>query len=163
MWLPWRLKRNSTPRQRHWIDELNWYLFWYITISQSAKSHKATIYLQPPTYIHTDGIADPLADWAMIWNRPGIIKKGKPLPITCNRIKFTFPRLIWFCWAAIFLYFHQVLLVVWWLETHDTSGYVYALEKVSYQLISPTYLIRGLSSALTGDRFFFSYNIILRD
>ena len=78
----------------------------------------------------------------------GIIKKGKPLPITCNRIKFTFPRLIWFCCAAIFFYCHQVLSVVWWLETLDTSGSVYALEKVSYHLISPTYLIRGLSSAL---------------
>ena len=48
----------------------------------------------------------------------------------------------------MFFYFYQVLSVVWWLETLNTLGYVLALEKVSYQLISPTYLFRGLSSAL---------------
>ena len=48
----------------------------------------------------------------------------------------------------MFFYFYQVLLVVFWLETLNTLGYVLALEKVSYQLINPTYLFRGLSSAL---------------
>ena len=48
----------------------------------------------------------------------------------------------------MFFYFYQVLSVVWWLETLNTLGYVLALEKVSYQLKSPTYLFRGLSSAL---------------
>ena len=112
------------------------------------KKSQSNHFLTTPTYIHTGGIADPWADWAMISNRPGNNKKGRQLTIACNGIKFSFPRFIWFCWAAIFFYFHQVLSVLWWLETLDTSGYVWALEKVSFELISPTYMFKGLSSAL---------------
>ena len=64
----------------------------------------------------------------------------------------------------MFFYFYQVLSVVWWLETLNTLGYVLALEKVSYQLKSPTYLFRGLSSALSlsvmRKIFFIFYRVI---
>ena len=37
---------------------------------------------------------------------------------------FLFPGLLDFVERPYFFYFHQVLSVVWWLETLDTSGYV---------------------------------------
>ena len=126
-------------------------LFLLLNNIPKCKKSQSNHFLTTLTYIHTGGIADPWADWAMISNRPGNNKKGRQLTIACNGIKFSFPRFIWFCWAAIFFYFHQVLSVVWWLETLDTLGYVWALEQVSYELINPTYMFKGLRSALMLD------------
>ena len=127
------------------------YLVPFLVLNNITKCKKSQSnrFLTTPTYIHSDGIADTWADWAMISNRPGNNKKIEAAHHICNGIKFSFPRFIWFCWAAIFFYFHQVLSLVWWLETLDTSGYVWALEKVAYELISPTYMFKGFSSALS--------------
>ena len=148
LWYFWGLKAELNPKAA--TLDLYDYLVPCLVLDNIPKYKKSQSnhFLTTPTYIHTGGIADPWADWAMISNRPGNNKKRRQLTIACNGIKFSFPRFIWFCWAAIFFYFHQVLSVLWWLETLDTSGYVWALEKVSFELISPTYMFKGLSSAL---------------
>ena len=56
--------------------------FLVLNIIPKCKKSQSNHFLTTPTYIHTDGIADTQADWAMISNRPGNNKKGRQLPIT---------------------------------------------------------------------------------
>ena len=60
------------------------------------------------------------ADWTMISNRPAnnIKRESFHHSLQWNTVLHVFCWLIWFCWAAIFFYFHQVLWGLWcfWYE-----------------------------------------------
>ena len=92
------LKRNSTPGQRNWMNKLIWHLFLVLNNIPKYNKSQSNYFLTTPTYIHTDGNADPFADWAMISNRPGNNQKGEAAPhyLQLNQVLFSQVYLILF-------------------------------------------------------------------
>ena len=117
-----------------------------------SKNSQNTCFLTTSTYIQQNGIADPRADWAMISNRPGNDIKRESIhhAFSWTSVFFSQVNLI-LLWIAIFFYFHQVLLGVMWLLTLNIWGVFLSIREGSHWLISPFWLFRGLSSALTED------------
>ena len=142
------IKAELNPKAA--ILNLYTYLVPFLVLNNIPKCKKSQSnhFLTTPIYIHTGGIADPWADWAMISNRPGknIKREAAHHYLQSNQVLFSQVYLILLS-GHLFLHPPSVVgsVVAW---TLDSSGYVWALEKVSYQLINPTYMFKGLSSAL---------------